>query len=118
MKTEMTNFPIMKAGMSILLWNTRGIARHGFKKNFRKMMKDHGPEIVILTETKVKKSRVEELIDNLPFNSFEVVDPVGLSGGIRMLWNNGVNSITIVTKDHRVIHAILQVNNKPPFLFP
>uniref|UniRef100_A0A803LKW3 RNase H type-1 domain-containing protein n=1 Tax=Chenopodium quinoa TaxID=63459 RepID=A0A803LKW3_CHEQI len=114
-KKEMSKFPIMKAGMSILLWNARGIARRTFKKNFRQLLKDHDPEVVILTETKVKKSGVEELIENLPFNSFEVVDPVGLSGGILILWNSGVNSITTVTKDRRFIHAVIQVANKAPF---
>ncbi|XP_021764952.1 uncharacterized protein LOC110729525 [Chenopodium quinoa] len=71
-------------------------------------MKDHDPEIVVLTETKVKKSGVEEIIENLPFNSFEVVDPVGLSGGILILWNSGVNSITTVTKDRRFITRLFR----------
>uniref|UniRef100_A0A803MV36 RNase H type-1 domain-containing protein n=1 Tax=Chenopodium quinoa TaxID=63459 RepID=A0A803MV36_CHEQI len=76
---------------------------------------DHNPEIVILTKTKVHKSGVEDIIENLPFNSYEVVDLVGLSGGILILWNSGVNNIITVSKQPRVIHVVIQVNNKNTF---
>ncbi|XP_021726677.1 uncharacterized protein LOC110693833 [Chenopodium quinoa] len=115
-KKEMLAIPEMKPGMSILLWNARGLARDGFRRNIHHLIQDHYPEIVILTETKVSKSNCEDIIDNLPFNSFEVVHPVGLSGGILILWNSGVNLVTTVSKEPRATHAVVQVNNSTTFL--
>uniref|UniRef100_A0A803LZN6 Uncharacterized protein n=1 Tax=Chenopodium quinoa TaxID=63459 RepID=A0A803LZN6_CHEQI len=111
-KIEMLRISDMKPGMSILLWNARGISRDGFKRNIRHLIKDHHPKIVILTETKVSKSSCEDIIDTFPFNSFEVVDPVGLSGGILIMWNSGVISVTTVSKQPRAIHVVVQVRMK------
>uniref|UniRef100_A0A803M743 Endonuclease/exonuclease/phosphatase domain-containing protein n=1 Tax=Chenopodium quinoa TaxID=63459 RepID=A0A803M743_CHEQI len=54
-RKEMQNLSIMSPGMNVLLWNVRGIARDGFKRNIRQLIKDHDPDIIILTETKVSK---------------------------------------------------------------
>lgn len=112
---EMSMLPTMTPGMSVLLWNAKGIAREGFKRNIRQLIKDHKPEIIILTEIKVSRSNCEELIESLPFNSFEVVDPIGLSGGILIMWNSGINKITTVTREPRAIHVVVQVNTKKTF---
>uniref|UniRef100_A0A803MTC7 Uncharacterized protein n=1 Tax=Chenopodium quinoa TaxID=63459 RepID=A0A803MTC7_CHEQI len=99
----------MKHGMSILMWNARGIARRGFKRNIRQLLLDHNLEIVVLNETNVQKSGVEEIIDNLSFNSFEVFDPVGLSGGILVLWKSGVTMSWWSQKNHGNPRSCLDV---------
>uniref|UniRef100_A0A803MQW5 Endonuclease/exonuclease/phosphatase domain-containing protein n=1 Tax=Chenopodium quinoa TaxID=63459 RepID=A0A803MQW5_CHEQI len=114
-KKELAKLPFMKRGMSILIWNVRVIARRGFKRNIQQLLQDHNPEIVVITETKVQKLGVEEIVDNLPFNFFEVVDPVGLSRWILILLNSGINNFLVVSKEPRAIHAVIQLKDKSPF---
>uniref|UniRef100_A0A803LRP8 Uncharacterized protein n=1 Tax=Chenopodium quinoa TaxID=63459 RepID=A0A803LRP8_CHEQI len=116
-RKEMSNLPIMQPVMPVLLWNARGIVRDGFKLNIRCLIGDHNPVILILTETKVKKFGCEDLFSILPNNSFEVVDPVGYSGGIAILWNSGYNTVHIVNKEPRSIHVVVRVNSNHKFLF-
>ena len=112
---ELMILPPLNPGMSILLWNARGVARQGFRRNIRQLIKDHDPMIVIITESRVSRENIKEIASSLPFNSFETVDPQGFSGGILMLWNEGLHSFTTITKEPRAIHGVIQVQNLPPF---
>ncbi|XP_057251664.1 uncharacterized protein LOC130591770 [Beta vulgaris subsp. vulgaris] len=112
---ELLNLPPLNLGMSILLWNARGVARQGFRRNIRQLIRDHDPMIIIITETRVARDNIEEIISSLPFNSFETVEPQGYSGGILMLWNEGLHSFTTITKEPRAIHGVIQVQNYSPF---
>ncbi|XP_048496063.1 uncharacterized protein LOC125495441 [Beta vulgaris subsp. vulgaris] len=40
-----------------------------------------------------------------------MVEPVGLTGGILILWNSGVISFTTIRKELRAIHGIIQVSS-------
>lgn len=113
---ELMNLPPpLNPGISILLWNTRGVARQGFRRNTKKLIRDHDPMIIIITETRVARESIEEIVSSLPFNSFETMEPLGYSGGILMLWNERLHSFTSITKEPRAIHGVIQVQNFPPF---
>ncbi|KAL7249819.1 hypothetical protein ACSBR1_011904 [Camellia fascicularis] len=52
----------------------------------------HKLEILILMETKVTFSSIGNFFNNLGFSASTIVDPVGRSGGIWLIWNtNHVN---------------------------
>ena len=112
---EILKLPPINPGMSILLWNARGVARPGFRRNINQLIRDHDPMIVIITETKVARPNIEGIAESLPFNSYETVEPVGYTGGILILWNEGLHSFTPITKEPRAIHGIIQVSNENPF---
>lgn len=116
-RKEMSRPAPLQSRMSVLLWNARGVSRKWFKRNIKQLLKDHTPDIVVITETRVSKSNAEELVESLPYNSFETVEPMGFTGGIIILWNKGINTFNIVSKDLRALHGVVHVNNKPPFFF-
>ena len=50
----------------------------------------HFPEIVFLAETKNKKCYMNKLKMKLQFDNLFVVDPVGRSGGLAVMWKKDV----------------------------
>lgn len=112
---EILNMPKINPGMSILLWNARGVAREGFRRNINQLIRDHDPMMIIITETKVGRQLIEGIAGTLPFNSFETVEPVGYTSGILILWNKGLHSFTTITKEPRAIHGVIQVSHQKPF---
>lgn len=55
---EMVKMPEINPAMPILLWNTRGVERQGFRRNLNQLFRDHDPMFVILTETKVARPNI------------------------------------------------------------
>ncbi|KAL2931584.1 hypothetical protein RDABS01_036994 [Bienertia sinuspersici] len=103
--------------MSVLLWNCRGAARKGFRRNLWQLYRDHKPDFVILTETRVNLNSAKYWLEEFPFNSMEVVEPIGFTGGIIILWNEGVNKFEVFCKDDRFLHGSIQVCSSYSFLF-
>ena len=66
---------------------------------------------MIISETRISKENTLKICDTLPFNAAEMVEPVGLTGGILILWNSGVISFTTIRKELRAIHGIIQVSS-------
>ncbi|XP_074282922.1 uncharacterized protein LOC141607470 [Silene latifolia] len=95
--------------MKIIFWNCRGIARPSFKPHLSYLNNAHKADIIILSETRVSGQNAIGIMQNLPFDSFDIVDPVGFSGGIMMLWNARDVSVTTVNKGGQFINAVVQV---------
>lgn len=109
---ELGLLPKIKKDMKILAWNARGIARPAFRRNLSQLTIDHDPDLVIISETRISMENTLKICDTLPFNAAEMVEPVGLTGGILILWNSGVISFTTIRKEIRAIHGIIQVTSK------
>ena len=106
---ELANLKPIKKCMKILAWNARGIARPAFRRNLSQLTKDHDPDLVIISETRIAKENTLKICENLPYNAAEIVEPIGLSGGILILWNSGVISFTTIRKEFRALHGIVEV---------
>ncbi|KAH7847203.1 hypothetical protein Vadar_023207 [Vaccinium darrowii] len=76
--------------MKILMWNCRGAASPHFRRHFNDLVRDHHPTFVIIAETRIAGSRAKDLSESLGFNHSFVVDSVGFSGGLWLLWNDDV----------------------------
>lgn len=85
--SELADLPTIKTKIIILLWNTRGNVRKGFRRHINQFIRDHNPDMIILIETRVNKDGVVKSIKGPPYDSFQEVDPVGFAGGILILWN-------------------------------
>lgn len=99
----------------ILLWNARGIGRKGFRRNINQIIREHNPSIIILTETRAQRDGVKKSMEGLPYDSFETVDPVGVTGKILVLWSANSTTLSIIANEPRVFHATIQVHNNSPF---
>ncbi|XP_074278178.1 uncharacterized protein LOC141601774 [Silene latifolia] len=87
----------------------QGIARPSFSTHLSYLINAHKPNIVILSETRVNSPNSLTIVQRLPFDSFEVLDPVGFAGGIIILWNAGDVAVTLVNKGAQLINVVVQV---------
>ena len=65
-------------------------------------------DIFFLCETKVKvnANRSMNILPKLQFNRYEVIYPIGLSGGLWLCWNFNVIDLDIILKNCRMIHCM------------
>lgn len=99
--------------MIIVAWNARGIARFGFKENVKHLIREHTPDILILTEIKTSRDHAIKIDASLPFDRHELAEPNGFTGGILVLWNSTTVDFQSISVDLHAIHGIVQVSNKP-----
>ncbi|CAO2821232.1 unnamed protein product [Amaranthus hypochondriacus] len=81
-RTMITNNP---NPISILVWNARGIARPSFRENILHLISSHNPAVICLSETRCSASKIEKIMENLPFSDFVLAEPHGFSGGILLI---------------------------------
>lgn len=62
------------------------------------------PSIVFLMETKNKEAKLERIRRRLKFTNFAYVNPVGISGGLDLWWNDEFE-VNVVKKDKNMINA-------------
>ena len=72
--------------MNCLSWNCRGLGNPKVVCELRNVVKQEGPALVFVMETKIRGKRVEDLRHTLGFAGSFGVDSDGLSGGIGLFW--------------------------------
>jgi exonuclease III len=75
--------------MKILAWNCRGLACAPTIHTLRALIRQHRPDVLFLSETKVLSSRFWISLSRLGFVSWLEVPPVGRSGGLFVTWKFG-----------------------------
>ncbi|XP_074277192.1 uncharacterized protein LOC141600836 [Silene latifolia] len=108
-QTDLLDSFLIHCNMKIIFWNCRGIARPSFKPHITYLINAHKPDIFILSETVA--TNAIDIVQNLPFDSSDIVDPIGFSGGIMILWNARDVSVTTVNKGGQLINAVVQVTS-------
>lgn len=77
--------------MSCLVWNARGLGNQCAFKSLQRLVKDHNPSLLFISESKVPSSRGNSWKVLLNFKGFIGVDAVGKSGGLLFFWNDSIN---------------------------
>ena len=77
--------------MSTISWNCRGLGNPQTVRELRKIVKQEGPALLCVMETKIKGKRVEDLKFSLGFLGCFAIDSDGLSGGIGLFWSKDVD---------------------------
>lgn len=72
--------------MNILSWNCRGLGHPLAISTIRELVRVHKPSVIFLFETLASKNKVEEIRSRINFKCCFVVDCVGRSGGLCVLW--------------------------------
>ena len=72
--------------MKILSWNCRGLGNPRAVHDLHNLVKDKGPDLVFFMETKLEAYRWEFLKRKLRYEGCFVVNPLGRSGGLALLW--------------------------------
>lgn len=87
--------------MSFLSWNCRGLGNPATIQVLMDLVHSRKPNLIFLMETMVNKNRMESIRTKLGFKGCFVVDNVGHSGGLALLWGEGVEvDITGFSKHH------------------
>lgn len=91
-----------------LTWNFRGLENSRIVQTLKWLVKDKCPHLVFLMETKCNKARIEIIKRVINFDNCLVVDSVGRSGGLAMMWKSTIDvqvqsysqwHISLVAKD-------------------
>ena len=107
--------PHIPYNMSVLFWNSRGLARPSFKPNLMHLISHNRPDMLILAETKTSRNHTANIVGSLPFDSWFLADPVGYAGGLLMMWNSARVNVHIISHNTQGIHALVEVTSKTPF---
>jgi exonuclease III len=92
--------------MSFLSWNCRGLGNPRAIRDLHQMVKEKGPSMVFLMETKICNKDMDFLRIKLKFDYIFVVNSVGRSGGLIILWKDDIK-IDIQNYSRRHINAII-----------
>ena len=76
--------------MIALLWNVRGLGNPGTKGTLQSHSRKLKPDLIFLSETKLKSSSAERVRIMLGFENCFAVDRVGRSGGLMLLWKDTI----------------------------
>jgi hypothetical protein len=77
--------------MNALALNCRGLGLDAAVGELRDLVRSYNPAVVFLSETKLKTRAMDRLKWSLGFKHGVVVDCVGRSGGLALLWRDGVD---------------------------
>ncbi|KAH7864210.1 hypothetical protein Vadar_027048 [Vaccinium darrowii] len=71
------------------------------------LLKNHGPDLLVLVETKVPLSSMNDFFKKRGFNASSFSDPIGRAGGIWVLWDSRKVTVSAVEVTNQVIHATI-----------
>lgn len=99
--------------MSCLSWNCRGIGNATTVRDLCALVREAGPKLVFLCETRQKIETVRRLRNRLGLKSCVGVSSDGLSGGLALLWNESV-FVDIKGMNERYIDAYVRLSPDAP----
>jgi hypothetical protein len=97
--------------MTILCWNCRGPSNPQAVRELCREVKEKSLEMVFCMETKLRSNKMAIIKQKLGFKNMLVVDSIGRSGGLALLWKDEVG-VEVPNYSQRHINAIV----KPPNL--
>jgi hypothetical protein len=95
--------------MNCLSWNCRGLGNPSTVRELRTIVKQEGPSLLFIMETKIKGKKVENLQRLLGFAGCFAVDSNGLSGGIGLFWDD---TVEVELKNYSQAHIDVEVKSK------
>ena len=99
--------------MNIIIWNCKGALKPKFKQMVADLISWHNLVVMVIIETRVSDYRAEEVIKGLPFDGFAILETIGFTGGIWLLWNSFMVHVEVLSLTEQEIHAPLQVQSLP-----
>ncbi|KAJ1377318.1 Endonuclease/exonuclease/phosphatase superfamily [Sesbania bispinosa] len=94
------------SAMSFISWNCRGLAVPSTIQELQDLRKVKKSSIIFLAETRATKEKVEKLQTKFRFRHSFCINPIGLSGGLCLLWNNSI-TLEILSHSQNYIHTAI-----------
>lgn len=95
---------------SIMFWNCQRVLSQGFRRTFNGLVKNYNPTLVAVFEPRVSDIKADNLIRKSGFARSHRVEAMGFSGGIWLLWKEGLN-VEIVMNHRQFIHFRVSNNS-------
>ena len=92
--------------MKILSWNCRGLGNPRTIQSLGLLTKAKGPEVVFLMETKLWYKRAHLVAKKLNYEGCLVVEAIGRSGGLLLLWKQDVK-VELLNYSQRHINVFI-----------
>ncbi|XP_028114297.1 uncharacterized protein LOC114312281 [Camellia sinensis] len=83
----------------------------------RKLLQIHKPRILVLLETKVIFSSMGNFFSNMGFSAATIVDPVGRSGGIWLIWDTDQANVCASAVTNQYIQATVHKEDYEEWAF-
>uniref|UniRef100_A0A2N9FSP0 CCHC-type domain-containing protein n=1 Tax=Fagus sylvatica TaxID=28930 RepID=A0A2N9FSP0_FAGSY len=99
------------SSMRLLSWNCRGVGRPPTVRAIKALARKEGPDVLFVSETKLKFPKVERLRLSMGFAESFYVDSFGKAGGLALFWKLGVE-LEVVFSNKNCIAAL--VYSDPP----
>lgn len=77
-------------GHEFLMWNYQGLGRALTVKKLRVENLKRKPSVIFLMETRCKSEKIQEIKKKCQMDEMYVVEPIGRSGGLELLWKKEV----------------------------
>lgn len=74
--------------MSLLGWNCRGMANPRAVRFLKEIVNQYRPSLNFLSETKIKKQKMERICKSIHYAGCYVVDAQEIGGGLALIWKN------------------------------
>jgi exonuclease III len=93
--------------MRIMSWNCRGLGNLRTVRELCRLTKQKKPAMVFLMETKLHKTKMENVCYKVGYPNMFLVDRIGKSGGLALLWNDEI-SVSIQNFSRRHINGVIE----------
>lgn len=98
--------------MKVIVWNCQGVGSVAFRNHAYELHRRHRPQILIIVEPRIAEEWAQAVINSLPYNHSQRMDPTGFFGGIWMLLNESTSfQVEFLTHSEYSIHALVKVSS-------
>ena len=94
--------------MNLICWNCRGLRALRTVQEVAKLVTRFNLLVLFLSETKVKSSKMEWLRSKWGYDSCLIVEAVGRSGGLALLWKQ---EVTVEVQSFSSNHIDARIDN-------
>ncbi|XP_008231741.1 PREDICTED: uncharacterized protein LOC103330914 [Prunus mume] len=98
--------------MIIVSWNVRGVGKVECASTIRDLKKAYGIDVFAVLELRIGGSRALSVAKSLGFSHYHIVDPIGFSGGVWLLWDGNFVSLHVVAHSSQTITALVTMDAK------
>ncbi|CAL2238143.1 unnamed protein product [Prunus armeniaca] len=98
--------------MILVSWNVRGAGKVECASTIRDLKKAYGIDVFVVLELRIGGSRALSVAKSLGFSHYHIVDPIGFSGGVWLLWNDNSISLHVVAHSSQTITALVTMDAK------
>lgn len=95
------------SAMKLLAWNCQGVGNPLTFRNLKELVKFHSPDCIFLMESRINFNRIDAICKVLGFSKVVTVEPIGIGGGLSLLWNQSLN-VEILEKQQSFLEAIVK----------